>query len=104
MRCRSGTLTGWISYTLSRAEQQFRAPTGGNIGINGGRYYPAPYDKTHDLSVVSTRPLGKKWTLGSTLADSLLPIRSLAIRSTDSWSPSTATGTRPAFRSITAST
>ncbi len=68
----SGTVTGWISYTLGRSEQRFPVPpragavAGG--GINGGRYYASPFDKTHNLSVVLIRPLGKKWTLGSTFS------------------------------------
>jgi TonB dependent receptor/Carboxypeptidase regulatory-like domain/TonB-dependent Receptor Plug Domain len=68
----TGTITGWISYTIGRAEQRFPVPpragavTGG--GINGGRWYPSPFDKTHNLSVVLIRPLGKKWTLGSTFS------------------------------------
>jgi hypothetical protein len=68
----TGTLTGWISYTLGRAEQRFPVPTGAGAslggGINGGRYYPGPFDKTHNLSVVAMRPLGSKWTLGATFA------------------------------------
>jgi hypothetical protein len=69
-RRNTGTVTGWISYTLARAEQRFRAPAsaGGvpGAGINGGDWYPNPFDKTHNLAVVAIRPLGKKWTLGST--------------------------------------
>ena len=69
----TGTLTGWISYTLGRSEQRFPVPVGsgaaGSVGgINGGRYYPTPFDKTHNLSVVGIRPLGKHWTLGSTFS------------------------------------
>ncbi|MDZ7630808.1 MAG: TonB-dependent receptor [Gemmatimonadaceae bacterium] len=68
----TGTLTGWISYTLGRSEQRFplTAPNGAapGGGINGGRYFPGPFDKTHNLSVVAIRPLGRKWTLGSTFA------------------------------------
>jgi hypothetical protein len=55
-----------VSYTLARAENRFRAPGLTNKGINDGAYYPAPADKTHDLSVVGVRPLGKGWTLGTT--------------------------------------
>jgi TonB dependent receptor/TonB-dependent Receptor Plug Domain len=68
----TGRTTGWISYTLGRSEQRFPVParagaTSGG-GINGGRYYPSPFDKTHNLSIVALRPLGKKWTIGSTFA------------------------------------
>lgn len=67
LRKRLGTTTGWVSYTLARAENRVRAP-GINQGINDGAFYPAPSDKTHDLSLVVLRPLGKKWTLGSTFS------------------------------------
>jgi hypothetical protein len=51
-----GRLNGWISYTLSRTERKFD-------GINGGHYYPAKQDKTHDISIVAMYEINKKWTL-----------------------------------------
>jgi hypothetical protein len=63
-RKRTGTTTGWVSYTLSRAEQRFAEPAGG--GINGGDWFPAPADKTHDLSIVAVRPLRGTWSVGAT--------------------------------------
>ncbi len=65
-RKRAGNLTGWISYTLGRSERRLRGLTAGDPGINGGRYYPSPFDKTHDVSMVGFLPLNKKWTLGGT--------------------------------------
>jgi hypothetical protein len=66
----TGTTTGWISYTLGRSEQRFPVPSAmaGTLGggINGGKYYPSPFDKTHTLSIVAIRPLGRKWTFGTT--------------------------------------
>ncbi len=68
----TGSVTGWISYTLSRSEQRFPVPAQSGAalggGINGGRYYPSPFDKTHNLSVVAIKPLGRKWTLGTTFS------------------------------------
>jgi hypothetical protein len=61
----AGATTGWVSYTLARAEQRFAA-TASDPGPGGGRWYAAPYDKTHDLSVVATRRLHRRWTVGST--------------------------------------
>ncbi len=66
-----GRTTGWVSYTLSRAEQRFgsRAVASSSTsapGINGGKWYASPYDKTHDLSVVAMRPLSRKWNAGAT--------------------------------------
>ncbi|MCC7055340.1 MAG: TonB-dependent receptor [Gemmatimonadaceae bacterium] len=63
----AGRVTGWVSYTLGRSEQRFTSPTGRG-GIDDGRWYPGPFDKTHNLAVVAMRPLGRRWTLGSTFA------------------------------------
>ena len=63
----AGTVTGWVSYTLSKSEQRFTSPSGTG-GIDDGRWYPGPFDKTHNLSVVAMRPLGRKWTVGSTFS------------------------------------
>jgi hypothetical protein len=60
-----GRTTGWVSYTLSRAEQRF-GNGGGDPGINDGAWYRAPYDKTHQLSVVANRPLSGSWVAGMT--------------------------------------
>ena len=65
-RKRTGHLTGWLSYTLSRSERRLRGLTTDDPGINGGRYYPSPFDKTHDVSAVAFLPLNQKWTLGGT--------------------------------------
>jgi hypothetical protein len=45
LKKRTGKLTGWVSYTLSRTERQFTE-------INNGSWYPARYDQTHNVSVV----------------------------------------------------
>ncbi|SEA51686.1 TonB-dependent Receptor Plug Domain [Arachidicoccus rhizosphaerae] len=49
-----GKLTGWISYTLSRTEKKI-------AGINGGNWYKAHQDRTHDLSVVALYPISARW-------------------------------------------
>lgn len=56
---KSGKLTGWISYTLSRTTKQIN-------GINNGEPYPATYDKRHNLSVVILYKLSPSWDFGST--------------------------------------
>jgi hypothetical protein len=48
----TGKLNGWVSYTYSRILLKQDDPNAGEI-INGGNYYPANYDKPHDLTVVS---------------------------------------------------
>ena len=65
-RKRAGRLTGWLSYTLARSERRLPGLTPNDPGVNGGRYYPSPYDKTHDFSAVGFYPLSSKWTLGGT--------------------------------------
>lgn len=55
---RSGKFTGWIGYTLSWTTRTFPE-------INGGKTYFAKYDRRHDLSLVSTYALSKKWLLSS---------------------------------------
>jgi hypothetical protein len=49
-----GRLTGWIGYTLSRAERTFAE-------MNNGEAFPYRYDRTHDLSVVANYRLNKHW-------------------------------------------
>jgi len=51
-----GRLTGWIGYTLSWTWRKFPQ-------LNDGMAYPAKYDRRHDLSVVGTYDLNKKWKL-----------------------------------------
>jgi len=53
-----GRLTGWIAYTLSRTEN--RIP-----GIDGGRWYTAGSDRTHDLSVVAMWSVSPRWQLSA---------------------------------------
>jgi hypothetical protein len=51
-----GRLTGWIGYTLSWTWRKF-------ADLNSGNKFPAKYDRRHDLSVVATYDLSKKWKL-----------------------------------------
>ncbi len=53
---KTGKLTGWIGYTLSKTERQIN-------GINDGKWYNAKQDRTHDLSVVGIYSLTSRWTL-----------------------------------------
>jgi outer membrane cobalamin receptor len=49
-----GRLTGWIGYTLSRAERKFKE-------MNDGQAFPYRYDRTHDLSLVASYKINKHW-------------------------------------------
>ncbi|MFV0586866.1 TonB-dependent receptor [Bacteroides reticulotermitis] len=62
----TGRLTGWLSYTLSKAEQQTPGRNANEPGINNGKWYRANYDKLHNLSVTAAYQLHAKWSLGGT--------------------------------------
>jgi hypothetical protein len=63
-----GRLNGWISYTLSRSEQQTPGRTNLETGINNGQWYKSAYDKLHNLAVTSSYLLNEKWSLGANFA------------------------------------
>lgn len=60
----TGKLTGWLSYTLSRAEQRTPGRNATEPGINNGEWYRANYDKTHNLSLTAAYQLTRKWSFG----------------------------------------
>lgn len=60
-----GSFTGWFAYTLSQSQQQTPGRTKNEPGINNGKWYPTPYDKTHDLSVTASYELNNRWSLNS---------------------------------------
>lgn len=53
-----GRLTGWVSYTLSKTERQID-------GINNNNWYNARQDRTHDIAIVASYELNRKWTLSA---------------------------------------
>ncbi len=55
---RTGKLTGWVGYTLSRTEKSMDE-------IDNGDWFPAKQDRTHDISVVGMYQLNKKWNLSA---------------------------------------
>lgn len=58
LRKQTGKFTGWLSYTLSKTERQIN-------GINNGEWYNARQDRTHDIAVVGSYQLNKKWTFSA---------------------------------------
>lgn len=53
IRKKKGILTGWINYTFSRTLQQVE-------GINDGDWYPAHFDKPHNLTITTNwQPSGR---------------------------------------------
>lgn len=59
LKKKAGDFTGWISYTLSKTERQIN-------GINGGNWYNARQDRTHDIAIVGMYELNKKVSLSAT--------------------------------------
>jgi hypothetical protein len=53
-----GRLSGWVSYTLAKTENRIN-------GISNFSWYPARYDRTHDLSIVTMYKAGKRLILSS---------------------------------------
>lgn len=60
-----GRLNGWVSYTLSRSEQQTPGRNANETGINNGEWYKTGWDKLHNLSVTGMYQLNGKWSFGS---------------------------------------
>lgn len=56
---KQGRLTGWLGYTLAKAERKFDA-------IDNGRWYRARQDRTHDVEIVGIYELSRRWTVGLT--------------------------------------
>jgi len=58
----TGKLNGWISYTWSRVLLKQDDPAAGEI-INRGMYYPANYDKPHDVTVIANYRVTHRFSL-----------------------------------------
>lgn len=56
---KTGKLTGWLSYTLSRTEKKIN-------GINNDQWYAARQDKTHDLAIVCSYAINRNVNLSAT--------------------------------------
>ncbi len=58
LRKNTGRMTGWISYTWSHSKRRIDE-------INDGNWYRSPYDKPHNLSVVTNFEVSKKWPVSA---------------------------------------
>ncbi len=67
-RKNEGKLNGWISYTLSKSEQQTPGRTTMEAGINNGNWYNSVYDKLHNIAITSSYNLNEKWSFGANFA------------------------------------
>ncbi len=63
----SGLLTGWLSYTFSRTLRRTFSDDREDQ-INGNTYFPANFDKPHNLVVNANLQLSRKWRLGGTFS------------------------------------
>jgi hypothetical protein len=63
----TGKLNGWISYTYSRTLLQMNDTTQGTL-VNRGEYYPANYDKPHDVSVAGNYRISHRYSISVNLA------------------------------------
>ncbi len=53
-----GKFTGWVGYTLAWTNLKFP-------DLNNGNEFPAKYDRRHDLSLVGSYQMNKKWAFGA---------------------------------------
>ena len=58
LRKNSGSLTGWLGYTLSWSKTRID-------GINGSQWYDANNDRRHDINIVGIYKLNKRWTFNA---------------------------------------
>lgn len=58
----AGKLTGWVSYTYSRILLQAYDSTQG-VMVNKGDYYPANYDKPHDVAMTGNFKINHRFSL-----------------------------------------
>lgn len=65
LRKNSGRLSGWLSYTLSTAQQQIPGRTDEETGINNGQWYATNYDKPHNIAITAFYRLSDKWSMGA---------------------------------------
>jgi hypothetical protein len=64
-RKNTGNFTGWVSYTLSRAEQKTPGRTPDEPGIANGDWYLSGYDKLHNLNIVGSYEYNPKWSFNA---------------------------------------
>lgn len=67
LRKNKGKFTGWLAYTLSKSEQRTLGGIAGGPGINEGKWYNTPYDRTHDISLTGIYKLSDKWSFSGNL-------------------------------------
>jgi hypothetical protein len=66
LRKQAGDLSGWISYTYSRTLLKAGSEFPGE-SINNGKWFPANYDKPHDIKIVTNAKLSRRFNVTSNL-------------------------------------
>ena len=62
----SGRLNGWFSYTYSRIFLRSDDPLAGE-SVNGGKFYPASYDKPHNLNLIGNYQFSHRYSISLNL-------------------------------------
>jgi hypothetical protein len=62
VRKTKGNFNGWMSYTYARTLLKMSDKIAGET-INGGKYYPASYDKPHDFTFVGNHKLSRRFSI-----------------------------------------
>ncbi|OXA98176.1 collagen-binding protein [Flavobacterium oncorhynchi] len=65
LRKNTGRFTGWVSYTLSKAEQKTPGRTPEEPGIANGDWYLSGYDKLHNLNITANYEFNPKWSFNA---------------------------------------
>ncbi|MCE7055808.1 TonB-dependent receptor [Algoriphagus sp. AGSA1] len=68
IRKNRGKLTGWVGYTYSRSLRKFDQSPFKEEKINGGSFFPANYDKPHDLSLVMDYKVSRRFAMNLNFA------------------------------------
>ncbi|MBC2840441.1 TonB-dependent receptor [Robiginitalea sp. SC105] len=67
IRKNRGRLNGWLGYTYSRTEVRFDSPYPSEQ-INNGEFFPANYDRPHDISLVANYRFTRRYSLSMNFA------------------------------------
>ncbi len=62
LRKDNGRFTGWINYSLSKAERLVNGPTSEET-VSRGKWYPSDFDRRHVLNVVANYKLSRRWSV-----------------------------------------
>ncbi len=65
LRRQTGMLNGWVSYTYSGSYRRTTSPFRSEQ-INNNTYFPAGFDRPHNLVLNANLQLSRRWRLGST--------------------------------------